>query len=376
MLKKILHISNFYLPHIGGIEQVAYDIVSGIKNNYEQKIICFNDKKETVYDQYQDIDVIRVGVIKKIASQPVSFSYRKELKKLINEYKPDIIHIHLPNPLITIYLLSLKLNNFKLVIHWHSDIIKQKILKYFYRIFQNQILKKSNKIIATSENYKKNSIDLSDFLDKTIVLPNVVDFNKFNLTESNKKNIKVLKDKYKGKEILFFLGRHIPYKGLEYLIKASKNINKNAIILIAGSGPLTEKLKEQAKQINNIKFLGRISNDEVVEHLNASSVFLFPSITKNEAFGIALAEALYCGTPAVSFDIEGSGVSWVNQNGKTGFVVDNRNINKYAEAVNKLINNNKLREEMSINSKKWAKEQFNKDILVNGIKKLYSELLD
>lgn len=83
------------------------------------------------------------------------------------------------------------------------------------------------------------------------------------------------------------------------------------------------------------------------------------SITKNEAFGLALAEGMYYGKPAITFKIEGSGVNYVNLSGITGLEVDNKDIKKYAQAMIKLAKNPELRDKYG----KAAKERVVKNFL-------------
>ena len=84
-------------------------------------------------------------------------------------------------------------------------------------------------------------------------------------------------------------------------------------------------------------FVGRLSDEDLKLYHYAAFVFAFPSITKNEAFGVALAEAMYCGTPAVTFTIPGSGVNWVPPNGETGIEVPNGDDKAYAKAIDTLL---------------------------------------
>ena len=72
-------------------------------------------------------------------------------------------------------------------------------------------------------------------------------------------------------------------------------------------------------------------------------IFCFPSVTKNEAFGLALAEGMYFEKPVVTFNIPGSGVNYVSINGNTGIEVPNRNVDAYAKALDKLAKNPDLR---------------------------------
>lgn len=95
-------------------------------------------------------------------------------------------------------------------------------------------------------------------------------------------------------------------------------------------------------QSDRVFFVGRLSDDELRWYHYVASVFAFPSITKNEAFGVALAEAMYCYTPAITFTIPGSGVNWVNLDGVTGIECPNKDSKAFAAAIDKLLSDEKL----------------------------------
>ena len=162
---KVLQIPNYMYPHIGGIEQVGRDIANSLSSckDIEQKIICFNgdakdenyvcNQKETVTDVVDGVEVVRCGVIKKVSSQSISFTYGKELKKIMNEFKPDIVIFHYPNPFVTAFLEHYYKRKFKLVVYWHLDITKQKILGKFFHPQTIRLLNRADKVVATSPNY-------------------------------------------------------------------------------------------------------------------------------------------------------------------------------------------------------------------------------
>ena len=172
----------------------------------------------------------------------------------------------------------------------------------------------------------------------------------------------------KNKIICFAVGRHVPYKGFEYLINASKYLDDRFHIFIGGEGELTEKLKKQSLGDKKITFLGRINDSDLISYYLAMDIFCFPSITKNEAFGLALAEGMYFEKPAVTFTISGSGVNYVNLKDVTGLEVENRNSIAYAEALKKLAGNETLRLKLGTAAKQRVKDnflqaQFNAEIL-------------
>jgi len=369
-MKKILHISKYFYPYYGGIEDVARTIIDELKPYFDQKIICFNHESGTNYNA-GDVDVLRVGSTFTLSSQPFSFRYWMELKKMINSYRPDFIHLHLPNPLVATYLLTLNLHGAKIVLHWHADILGQQYFYSFYKPVEKWILKKSYKIIATSDMYRNNSFPLREFLYKTVVLPNTVDESKLDLLETERVEIDKIKAKFGNKKIVFFIGRHVFYKGIDYLIDVEKLIQEDCVIVIAGTGEMTDKLKKKAGQNSRIQFIGKLSDNELKYYLYASEVFAFPSHNRSEAFGVALAEALYCGLPAVSFDIEGSGALWVNKNNYSGLVVENKNVVKFAEAISKLLKSDELRAKLSENAKEWVRSNFLKDQINPIMQEIY-----
>lgn len=370
-MKKILHISKFYYPYYGGIEDVARTIIDELKPYFEQRVICFNHEKGTIYN-INGADVLRIGTTLTFSSQPISFSYRHKLQKMIDVYKPDFIHLHLPNPLIATYILTLDLHGAKIISHWHADILGKSFYYPFYKPFERKLLERSYKIVATSEMYKNSSLPLRNFKNKTVILPNTINETKLHLFEGEQSEIDKIRNKFDNKKIVFFVGRHVAYKGIEFLVEAEKQITEDCVIAIAGTGELTESLKNRVTDNGRIKFIGRLTNNELKYYLYASTVFAFPSHNRSEAFGVALAEALYCGLPAVSFEIHGSGAIWVNQNNHTGFVVENRNVTEFAKAISKVLMSDDLRTEMSNNAVQWVKTNFLKDQIIPIMHEIYS----
>lgn len=357
---RILHISKYFYPFIGGVEQVARDCINALPDN-EHKLICFNHEKGTRTDIIDGVEIIRVGCFAKIASQSIAFGYGKQLKKVMNEFKPDVVIFHYPNPFVAHYLLKHKKKDFKLILYWHLDIYKQKLLKLFFKKQNKRLCERADKIIATSPNYIEQSPYLSLYKEKCRMVPNCVNTKRLKPTAASIELAKKIKEANPEKAICFAVGRHVPYKGMEYLIRASKLLDDNFKIYIGGQGPLTDSLKELAKDDDKVEFIGKVLDDNLMAHFIACDMFCFPSITKNEAFGIALAEAMYYGKPAVTFTINCSGVNYVSLNGITGIEVENRNVEAYAKAITELADNEAMRLQYGHNAKIRVEENFTFD---------------
>jgi N-acetyllactosaminide 3-alpha-galactosyltransferase/rhamnosyl/mannosyltransferase len=368
-MKRILHISKYYYPFRGGTEQIAQDCVSALKNTCEQKVICFNHEKGDNTDNIDGVDVIRAGCFMKVASQSMSFSYGKLLKKTINDFKPDIIIFHYPNPFVAHYLLKYIEKKTQLIIYWHLDIVKQKILKKFFGPQNKNLIARADKIWATSPNYIEGSYWLTQVKEKCSVVPNCINVDRFKTNSKVDDYVVKIKQENKGKIICLAVGRHTEYKGFTYLIQASKYLDNRFKIFITGNGELTDQLKKEAEGDNKITFLGLVSDIELQAYLSAMDIFCFSSITKNEAFGLALAEAMYHGKPPVTFTIEGSGVNYVSLNEITGIEVPNKDVKAYADAMVKLADNPELREKYGKAAKQRVMDNFLNITYADNIRK-------
>jgi len=380
-MKKVLQISNYYYPNIGGIEQVARDISNVLRteDNYENKVICFNEdsvdgahvchRNETIHDDVDGVEVIKCGCFTKVSSQSLSSSFGRELKKVMDDYQPDIVIFHYPNPFQAYYLLKYKKRDFKLLLYWHLDITKQKLLKHLFYHQNLELIKRMDYVLGATPMHIDTSEFTPAFGSKKKVLPYMIDTGKLVLSTEEEKKAVEIQERYKGQVIGFFVGRHIPYKGLKYLIEASREIKDLPLkILIAGSGELTEELKTQATGDSKIEFLGRVSDSDKRAYYQACDIICFPSVTRNEGFGLALAEGMFFGKPAITFYIYGSGVNYVNLADVTGIECPNGDSHAYAEALKKLTLDKELRIKMGEAARQrvidhFTPEQFRKNVL-------------
>lgn len=358
-MQRILHISKYYYPFSGGTEQIARDCVLALKDKYVQKVIAFNDGKKDQIDTVDGVEVYKCGCFAKVSAQSLSSSYGKTLHALMDSFDPDIVVFHYPNPFVASLLLKeLKNKKTRLIVYWHLDIIRQKFLRVFFNGQNERLLARADKVIATSPNYIEGSKWLQSVKEKCVVVPNCINVERMKITPEIEKRATEIREENQGKIICLAVGRHTEYKGFSYLIEASKLLDDNFKIYIAGKGELTDKLKKEAEGDNKIQFTGRVDDKELKASIRACDIYCFPSITKNEAFGLALAEAMYYEKPAITFTIPGSGVNYVSLDEVTGIEVENRNVEKYAEAMKKLATDKELRVKYGRAGKKRVEDNF------------------
>ncbi len=349
---KILQLNKLYYPWIGGVEKIAQEIAEGLNKNddLEVDVLVCNDKNKTVIEEVNGVKVMRVKSLGVFLGMPLSFHFLHFYRNIEKNY--DLIFLHYPFPLGFI-AYSLFSRDKNLVIWYHSDIVRQKLLEVFFRLFHLYALKKAKKIFVSNPNLIENSNYLKRFKEKCVVIPFGIDLEYFKENDSLKKEAEEIRKKF-GSPLILSVGRLIYYKGFEYLIKASKDLE--AKILIIGEGKLKEKLLIMIKNYGlESKVFIIPSVKDLRPYYLACDVFVLPSIYKSETFGIVLLEAMAFGKPVISTEL-GTGTSWININGKTGFVVKPRNPQELNEAIKKLLEDEKLRKLFGKNAKKRAQE--------------------
>ena len=370
---KVLQIGKFYWPQRGGIENHLKILCEGlVKEGVSVRAVVSNTTHYISREKINGVEVVRLPKYATFFNQPIFSGQGKE----ISSFKPDIIHIHLPNPLATLKILGTRI---PVISTYHSDIIgKPAIPTATQEIFTKKILKKSAAVIATSENYAGGSKLLGAVKDKIKIIPLSVELEKVKTFGHGE--IQKFKEglKLKNEIVLLFAGRLIPYKGLKFLLPALKLLKGNFKIIISGSGPLESELKNLANDFGvseKIIFFGEADDENMQKLYSLCDIFILPSHMRSEAFGIVQMEAMAQGKPVVSCNISGSGVPWVNKNGVSGIVVEPENPAAIAGAIQKLIDNAQLRKKLGAGGRARAEELFDSKKMVNGILKVYKEVL-
>ncbi|WP_394909440.1 glycosyltransferase [uncultured Helicobacter sp.] len=363
-LPKVLQVGKFYPPTTGGIETTMQDICEGINaSGLICDVLCSNSGK---YFKLDILDskarIYRTKSYGKFANTSITPQMIYCLKNLGRSY--DILHLHLPDPMANLALLCANLRDKKVILHWHSDIIKQKHLLKLYKPLQSWLLKRADVIIGTSPKYLKQSLFLQAYQDKCIAIPSGVRSPRLLHTLP-----------MRNPKLLFALGRLVGYKGFEYAIKMMQHLPQDYHLCIGGKGELESTLKNLVSALNlesRVRFLGFVADEDLPNLYAQSAIFILSSISKNEAFGLVQIEAMSYGVPVVSCAIEGSGVDWVNQNGYSGIVVPPKNPEALAHAVLEIAKNYEF---YSTNALRHFQTHFTKQKMIDSLKDLYMRLL-
>lgn len=368
---KILQVGKFY-PIRGGVEKVMYDLMLGLASrNVHCDMLCATteDHPGGLIALNPFANVIAIPTQLKFAATMIAPQMILKLRQIAHQY--DIIHVHHPDPMAG---LALMLSGYKgkVILQWHSDILKQKMLLKLYQPIQNWLIKRADLIVGTSPVYVKESPFLSHVQHKVDFIPIGVE-----PIIADPARVIAIRDKYEGKKIIFSLGRLVEYKGYEYLIRAAAQLDITYQIVIGGKGPLQEVLQNLIDELgvqNRVELIGFVSDEDLAAWYTACDLFCLSSILKTEAFAIVQIEAMSCAKPVISTAIPGSGVSWVNADQVSGLVVKIESPEAISTAIQDILSNKESYTLMSQGSLKRYQTFFTRDMMVNKCLELYRKM--
>lgn len=329
-------------------------------------LIC-SRKRKSEFAEVEGTPVIKASEWGRFLSAPVSPSFPYWLRQT----KADILHYHLPNPTAVIAHLLARPKG-KVIVHYHSDIVRQKRWMALYGPFQERFLRQADAIIVTSPNLLDSSEILQSYREKCTVLPFGVSMTRFSPSYEVEDQAQVIRRRY-GMNLVLFVGILRYYKGLHTLIKAMEHVDGK--LLIVGDGPLLPDLIAFAQRqpyAERIVFLGQV--ESVIPYYYAADAFCLPSIYRSEAFGLVLVEAAACGLPLVSTEL-GTGTSYVNQDGVTGRVVPPQDDKALAEALQSILDSQSLRNRYGAAARKRVTELFLLEDMGYNLLSLYYKVL-
>jgi glycosyltransferase involved in cell wall biosynthesis len=339
---KIMLVTPYFYPKIGGVERHTYNIAKGlIDRGHEVTVLTtIPNSKEQVEDTIDGIPVIKLPISFTISMSPFNFAWYSQIKKVIKDLKPDIIEAHAPVPGLADVAFFAK-GNIPFVIKYHSgSMLKGKILIDILLFIYEQtllrfIFKRSDAIMSVYPNFIDKLIGSNK---KNFFIPPGVDLSLFKVLPNTKKTIDIL---YVGR-----IEHASAWKGIDVLLEATSIVVRNkpdVQLSFIGSGDAVEHFKVMAKElgiIKNVTFLGRQGGEKLVGYYNQSHLLVLSSTTEAESFGNVLIEAMGCGIPVIGSKI--GGIPNVISDNKNGKLVKPNDVVDLAQNISKLLSNPKL----------------------------------
>lgn len=377
MKKNILQINKYYCPHIGGIERVVQQIAEGLAKETNMTVLVSAENRKYQEESINGVRLIRLPRQIRFGSMPISFGFFGKLRKLSKEQ--DIIHLHMPFPLGDLACLLSGYKG-KVVLWWHSDVVRQKKLIFFYKPIMLRMLKRADAIIVATQGHIDGSAYLKPFQEKCHIIPFGVEKRIEEAADHYMACQREIENEEQKEEMpirFLFVGRFSYYKGCEVLLEAFANVD-NAELIMVGSGGMKKKLKKKAKTLgisNKVFFTGKLSEEELCRQYTECDVLVLPSIVRSEAFGIVQIEAMAFGKPVINTNLP-SGVPYVCRNQETGLTVEPGNVEQLTRAMQWMTTHEEERLKMGKKARERMKAEYSLEAMTSRTLELYRALLE
>lgn len=373
---KIAQVTPYMYPHLGGVESHVLELSKCLKRRGHDVTIITTllegtKERETV----EGIPVIRVKPLLMTLSTPVIHN----LEKTILKEDWDIIHAHSPPPLTDFFSLrAAKKTDTPFVLTYHCDleiphIFGPLIVQIYQRTLGTYTVSKADKIITTTSSYGATSRAV--WYRDSEVIPNAVDAKRFHPSNSPgdiRERLGIKSDEH----MVLYVGRIVYHKGLEHLVESAAYLEDDTKIVIGGTGDFKPSLRKIIKKHglkDRVIFPGRIPGHELPMYYAAADLFVLPSVSRLEAFGIVALEAMASGTPVVVSDIPG--VREVITEGEHGLLMEPLNPENLAGKIRTILRNPTLAKKMGEGGRKRVEESLTWEIVAKQIEDIYENLL-
>src|SRR5665648_538212 len=336
---KLLVVTPYFFPKIGGMENYAYNIAKGLKEKYGwEVVVATSNHEERKYkeEQMDGMKIYRLPRWFKVSNTPINPLWYFQIKRIIKNERPDIINAHTPVPFIT-DITARVCGDIPFILTYHAaSLYKYKNPIFNIFIFLYRIL------IIVSEFVK---IKLSSNLRKKIfVIHNSI---------SEKDILLKIKRKAKNNIIIFLasLEKAHSWKGLDKIIEEIKwyiqNFNENIELLIVGDGNYKkhyEKVAEKLRVGQYVKFVGAKFGKDKYNFIRKAKILVAYPMTSNDAFPTVIIEAWANLIPIISSNI--GPIPYIIDDRKNGYLVKPDSPKELAEGIHDLMQNDSLYDEL------------------------------
>lgn len=369
---KIVHVYKDYFPPThGGIEQTMERLATGqVRAGHEVTVLCSaHGGHRTIEETVDGVRVIRVAEWGRALSTPFCFDFPRQLGGL----RADIFHLQFPNPLGELSWLAARPRGAMVVSH-QNDVVRQAWALPVYGPFLNQLFRHASRIMCSSDRQVDRSPFLRRVREKCRVVPLGIDLEHFRPTPAIREQAGRWRARY-GSPLVLFIGRLRYYKGVDVLLRAMRDVHGRAVVV--GDGPEMAKLRALHAELGlggKVTLAGHVEDADLPAHIAAADVGVLPSNHSTEGFGLSMIETMAGGVPVVCTEL-GTGTSFVNKDGESGFVVPPNDPAALASALNRLLDDEALRQRLGAGARARAEALFSKEAMLRNTMAIYEEAL-
>lgn len=371
---RVCHLGKYYHPAPGGIEaHVRTQALAQAALGLDVRVFCVDHRRggPTVVERDGNVEVMRLG---RLASVPmIKLDACPDLPGLLARIDADILHLHAPNPTMSLALLRAR-PALPLVITYHSDPAGHPIRGAAFLALERLIYRRAAAVMPTSPPYAEGSRFLQRYRDRLTVVPLGIDLGPFREPSAgDRAEAARIRAAYAG-PLWLGCGRQVYYKGFHNAVQALARAP--GTLLLIGSGPDRTALEALAGRLgvgDRVAFLGQVPR--TVPYYLAADALWFPSNARSEAYGLVQIEAMASGCPVINTRIPHSGVPWVCPDGETGLTVPVDDPAALAEAAARLLSEPGLRDRLAAAGRRRAAEEFDHRVMAERSLAVYRRVL-
>jgi len=378
---RILHLGKFYPPHRGGMESFLEQLtLAQAAGGDEVLVLAHGEDAPRLAAPRQRLEIRRAPVLCTLGGYaPVAPGLPFLFVQALRRFRPDVVHVHAPNG--AALWAALFCGRIPLVLHWHADVqfppenSPSPLLMACWRRLEALVLRRSALVVATSQSYLDASPALAPHRYKCRVVPlGLAEQDTARVSESSPEAHPALDflDRAEGLRVLA-VGRLAHYKGFSHLCQAVLQTPEASLCLV-GEGeerPALEALARQAQ--GRIHLAGAVDDHALDACYRRSQVLCLPSISRSEAFGVVLLEAMRRGLPCIASRVPGSGMAEVLEHETTGLLVAPGSARELAEALRKLAEEPELRQRLGQAGRERFLKHYAMGKVVRSIRAAYAE---
>ncbi|MEH2608511.1 glycosyltransferase [Bradyrhizobium sp. AZCC 1693] len=364
----VLHIFKVYYPDLfGGTLSVIRDVCAGLKDIFSAGVLVCSSGGGSSQIVVNDVAVERVRSFGDVLSLPAAPTYPLRLWRRIAEH--DLLALHAPFPLADLVFAFGLGRNRPLVVHWHADIVSHAALRPFVEPLMRRTLRRADAIIVSDTALVENTPLLREFAGKCHTVPFGVDVAKYHRATPWHDRVNT-----RGRLVLA-CGRLVPYKGFDVLVRAA--VGQSFEVWIVGEGRERERLEQLIESLgvqDRVRLLGSVPESERVKLMSIADVFVMPSVTSAETFGLVQLEAMAAGRPIVNTALD-TGVPHVARDGIEAITVPPGDARKLGDAINTLIADPERRQRMGLAARQRAITKYSTTAFKEGVETVYRQVI-
>jgi len=374
---RIAQVSPWFSPHFGGVESHVRSLSRELaRRGHEVTVVTSRHDPSSLPEETMDgFRVLRVKPRLILMQTPIT----PRMRGVLRGVPADVVHAHSPPPLASRYAgVVASERDIPYVVTYHCDVdlpsaFGSVVESVYRRSLGASTLRNADQVIVTTRTYAATSRAVWRY--NPTVIPNAVDHQRFR-PDVDGSGVRAKLGIPKEVPVVLLVGRIVPHKGIEHFVEAARYAPE-ARFLVAGEGSLREPMKRLAASMgvsDRVRFVGRVSEARLPEVYAACDVFVLPSVSRLEAFGIVALEAMATAKPVIVADIPG--VREMIVDGVDGLLADPVNTLDLADKIRRLLIDPEARRTMGQRGREKVLESFGIERVTDQIEAVYRRVLE